>query len=78
MLFYDIPCYALANKRVLGKCNVMLSNQLSLEELSAQIDDMRKLLIATGLKKGFSDVETLKYSEQLDKLIIQFQLQSRL
>ncbi|WP_018392536.1 MULTISPECIES: aspartyl-phosphate phosphatase Spo0E family protein [Bacillaceae] len=55
----------------------MLSNQLSLEDLSAQINDMRKLLIATGLKKGFSDIETLKYSEQLDKLIIQFQLQSR-
>ncbi|WP_018392477.1 aspartyl-phosphate phosphatase Spo0E family protein [Bacillus sp. 37MA] len=56
----------------------MLSTQLSLEDLSAQINDMRKLLIATGLKKGFSDIETLKYSEELDKLILQFQLQSRL
>lgn len=51
----------------------MLSNQLSLEELSAQINEMSKLLIATGLKKGFTDSETLKYSEQLDKLIMQFQ-----
>ncbi|MGG3450683.1 aspartyl-phosphate phosphatase Spo0E family protein [Domibacillus aminovorans] len=53
----------------------MVSTQLSLEDLSVQVNDMRKLLIAAGLKKGFTDSETLKYSEELDKLIMQFQLQ---
>lgn len=56
----------------------MLSIQLSLEDLSAQINDIRELMIASGLTKGFTDNETLKYSEELDKLILQFQLQSRL
>ncbi|MGG3452259.1 aspartyl-phosphate phosphatase Spo0E family protein [Domibacillus aminovorans] len=56
----------------------MLSTQLNLEDLSIQINDIRELMIASGLKKGFTDIETLKYSEELDKLILQFQLQSRL
>ncbi|OAH57779.1 MULTISPECIES: aspartyl-phosphate phosphatase Spo0E family protein [Bacillaceae] len=56
----------------------MLSTQLNLDDLSTQINDIRELMIASGLKKGFTDIETLKYSEELDKLILQFQLQSRL
>nr|WP_232713472.1 aspartyl-phosphate phosphatase Spo0E family protein [Bacillus xiapuensis] len=41
-----------------------------------QIDDLRQLLIAAGMKKGIHDLETLQFSEELDKLILQFQLLS--
>jgi hypothetical protein len=55
----------------------MLSTQLNLNDLSVQIHDSRKLMIATGIEKGLNSFETIKFSEKLDKLIIQFQLQSR-
>ena len=54
----------------------MLSTQLNLNDLSIQIHDIRKLMIATGITKGLGNIETIKYSEELDKLIIQFQLHS--
>ncbi|WP_332888732.1 aspartyl-phosphate phosphatase Spo0E family protein [Domibacillus epiphyticus] len=34
-------------------------------------------MILIGTSKGLDSVETLKYSEELDKLIFQFQLQNR-
>ncbi|OKL37050.1 aspartyl-phosphate phosphatase Spo0E family protein [Domibacillus mangrovi] len=56
----------------------MLSTQSNLNDLSIRIQNIRKLMIATGIEKGLDNCETLKYSEELDKLIIQLQLQSRL
>ncbi|OKL36878.1 aspartyl-phosphate phosphatase Spo0E family protein [Domibacillus mangrovi] len=55
----------------------MLSTQLNLENLAIRINDIRTLLIATGIEKGLDSMETLKYSQELDDLIIQYQLQSR-
>ncbi|MGG3451540.1 aspartyl-phosphate phosphatase Spo0E family protein [Domibacillus aminovorans] len=56
----------------------MSPTQLNLNDLSTQINHIRKLMIASGIEKGLNNFETLKYSEELDKLIIQFQLQSKL
>lgn len=39
-----------------------------------QINTVRHLMISTGLQKGLNDYETLKYSEELDKLINKYQL----
>jgi hypothetical protein len=47
------------------------------DELVLRINDLRKLMVSVGITKGFHSSETLKYSEELDKLIIQFQLHSR-
>jgi hypothetical protein len=54
-----------------------VSNQENLDELNIQINDLRELMVYAGITKGFNSSETLKYSQGLDKLIIQFQLQSR-
>ncbi|OMP66160.1 aspartyl-phosphate phosphatase Spo0E family protein [Domibacillus epiphyticus] len=51
--------------------------QTNSDKLLSQINDIRKLLIITGLTKGLNNAETLKYSEELDKLIIQIQLQKK-
>ncbi|KMY54518.1 MULTISPECIES: aspartyl-phosphate phosphatase Spo0E family protein [Bacillaceae] len=48
--------------------------QETLEELMIQINTVRHLMISTGLQKGLNDYETLKYSEELDKLINKYQL----
>ncbi|OMP66167.1 hypothetical protein BTO28_13685 [Domibacillus epiphyticus] len=45
--------------------------------LSSRITHLRELMILIGTSKGLDSVETLKYSEELDKLIFQFQLQNR-
>lgn len=46
----------------------------NLYDLPSQISDLRRLMISTGTVYGLSSNETLRYSEELDKLIIQFQL----
>ncbi|MBM7647869.1 hypothetical protein JOC78_000809 [Bacillus ectoiniformans] len=43
-------------------------------KLTAQINVIRDLMITTGLTKGLDNQETLKYSEELDKLINKYQL----
>jgi hypothetical protein len=54
-----------------------VSSQENLDKLNTQINELRKLLISVGTAKGLGSSETLKYSEELDKLIIQAQLKSR-
>ncbi|HZG73390.1 MAG TPA: aspartyl-phosphate phosphatase Spo0E family protein [Chondromyces sp.] len=51
-----------------------MNAQKNCEDLMVQINHLRGLMISTGLKKGLSNTETLKYSEKLDKLIVQFQI----
>ena len=48
--------------------------QETLEELIIEINNVRHLMILTGLRKGLNDHETLKYSEKLDELINKYQL----
>ncbi|RJS59162.1 aspartyl-phosphate phosphatase Spo0E family protein [Bacillus sp. PK3_68] len=48
--------------------------QESPEELITRINNVRSLMISTGMSKGLNDYETLKYSEELDKLINEYQL----
>lgn len=48
--------------------------QENLEELIIRINHVRHLMISTGLRKGLSDYETLKYSQELDELIHKYQL----
>ncbi|MGG3451859.1 aspartyl-phosphate phosphatase Spo0E family protein [Domibacillus aminovorans] len=52
-------------------------NHEHLDELNIQINELRNLLISTGTSNGLGCSETLKYSEELDKLIIQVQLHNR-
>jgi hypothetical protein len=51
--------------------------QINSNQLLSRINYLRELMISAGITKGFHSSETLKYSQDLDKLIIQFQLQSR-
>ena len=56
----------------------MINNQqLNLEALANQINNLRYIMVAAGLELGLGSVEVLRYSEQLDELIFQFQLQNR-
>lgn len=43
-------------------------------DLLVRIDHLRNCLIESGLEKGLCASETLKYSEELDQLILQYQL----
>lgn len=52
------------------------NNQFNLDELAIKIKNARQLMIVTGTNKGLVNSETIKYSQELDNLIIQFQLQS--
>ncbi|MCM3789449.1 aspartyl-phosphate phosphatase Spo0E family protein [Domibacillus indicus] len=53
-----------------------MNNQFNLDELAIEIKNVRKLMIITGTNKGLGNSETIKYSQELDNLIFQFQLQS--
>lgn len=44
------------------------------DELINQINNIRSLMISTGMRNGLTDVQTLKYSVELDKLINKYQL----
>ncbi|CAK6481456.1 aspartyl-phosphate phosphatase Spo0E family protein [Shigella flexneri] len=46
-------------------------------ELELNIKELRKVLIETGIKKGLNHQETLKYSQNLDKLIFKQSLISK-
>ncbi|MGM0876007.1 MAG: aspartyl-phosphate phosphatase Spo0E family protein [Bacillota bacterium] len=43
-------------------------------ELAHKINLVRKLMIVTAQTKGFCNPETIKYSEELDKLILETQV----
>ncbi len=43
-------------------------------DLGHKIDIVRKLMIVTAQTKGLSNPETIKYSEELDRLILETQL----
>ena len=43
-------------------------------ELAYKINLVRKLMIVTAQTKGFSNPETIKYSEELDRLIFETQV----
>ncbi|GLY09692.1 aspartyl-phosphate phosphatase Spo0E family protein [Bacillus badius] len=48
--------------------------QETLDELITRINSVRHLMVSTGLRKSLCDCETLKYSEELDELIHNYQL----
>lgn len=43
-------------------------------ELINKIDSIRNLMIITAQTKGFNNPETIKYSQELDKLIFETQV----
>jgi len=43
-------------------------------DLTYKINLVRKLMVVTAETKGFTNPETIKYSEELDKLILETQL----
>ncbi|OMP66961.1 aspartyl-phosphate phosphatase Spo0E family protein [Domibacillus epiphyticus] len=55
----------------------MEQGQINSNNLLSQINDLRELMVYTGMEKGLNSVETLKYSQELDKLIFQYQVQSK-
>lgn len=55
----------------------MEQSQLNSTSLDSQINDLRFLMITAGQQHGLSNPETLRYSKELDKLILEFQLQYR-
>lgn len=44
------------------------------QELGHKIDLVRRLMIATAQVKGLDNPETIKYSQELDRLILESQL----
>ena len=44
------------------------------QDLGHKIDLVRRLMIATAQAKGMNNPETIKYSEELDRLILETQL----
>ena len=44
------------------------------QDLGHKIDLVRRLMIATAQVKGLNNPETIKYSEELDRLILETQL----
>jgi hypothetical protein len=46
-------------------------------DLLIRINKLHLLMITSGQQYGLGSLETLQYSEELDELIIQFQLENR-
>jgi len=55
----------------------MNDNQLLLHDLSFQIKKLRHLMILAAAIYGLGSLEVLRYSQELDELIIRFQLQNK-
>lgn len=55
----------------------MKYTQEKLYDLPSQINTLRQLMISTSQVHGLASTETLRYSEELDKLIILVQLQNK-
>lgn len=51
--------------------------QGAFSDLLARINNLPHLMIAAGQQHGLGSQETLRYSEQLDELIFQYQSQNR-
>lgn len=51
----------------------MKPNSNHTSELTLKIDKLRKKMIYTGKQKGLCHPETIRYSEELDKLIFKLQ-----
>ncbi|MCM3787472.1 aspartyl-phosphate phosphatase Spo0E family protein [Domibacillus indicus] len=54
----------------------MENNRPLLDDLSSQIQKLRHLMLLAGTVYGLGSKEVLDYSQELDELIIQFQLQN--
>ncbi|MGM7636372.1 aspartyl-phosphate phosphatase Spo0E family protein [Bacillus sp. Hm123] len=50
-----------------------LETQKTCHHLLSQIDSKRDLMISTGIMKGLGNSETIRYSQELDQLIVHFQ-----
>ena len=46
-------------------------------DLHIQIEELRYLMLDTAKTYGLGSIDTLRYSEELDKLIMQAQLQNK-
>ncbi|WP_018392478.1 aspartyl-phosphate phosphatase Spo0E family protein [Bacillus sp. 37MA] len=53
----------------------MSNTQVTFCELLSHINSLRHLMITAEKQHGLNSPETLRYSEELDELILQFQLQ---
>ncbi|WP_039238859.1 aspartyl-phosphate phosphatase Spo0E family protein [Bacillus thermotolerans] len=42
-------------------------------DLLTEINDVRNAMLSVGMSKGLDHTETLKYSQELDKLIFKYQ-----
>jgi len=42
-------------------------------DLLTEISNVRNAMLSVGMSKGFDHTETLKYSQELDKLIFKYQ-----
>lgn len=51
----------------------MLKAQETCYDLQIKINRLRALMVSVGMSKGLNHTETLKYSEELDKLILKYQ-----
>ncbi|MCM3789316.1 aspartyl-phosphate phosphatase Spo0E family protein [Domibacillus indicus] len=50
--------------------------EVTYNDLHSQIEELRSLMIDAATLHGISSLDTLRYSEELDKLIMQAQLQN--
>ncbi|MGE8207662.1 Spo0E family sporulation regulatory protein-aspartic acid phosphatase [Heyndrickxia sp. NPDC080065] len=51
-----------------------MTNYLLEKELSKQINYLRQVIINTGLDKGLNHPDTVQKSQELDKLIVEYQI----
>lgn len=52
----------------------LIYNDLTIEELLAEIEKKRDMLVGLGMDKGLQDAEVISVSKQLDLLINQYYL----
>lgn len=50
-----------------------MEKQEMFNDLTAEINSKRKMMIKVGMSKGLHHFETIQYSEELDKLIYKYQ-----
>lgn len=43
-------------------------------KLKGKIENLRQKMIADGMEKGLKNKETLRYSQELDELIFEYQI----
>lgn len=47
------------------------------EQMMAEIKKKRKLMIETAIEKGFTNRETVRYSQELDRLLLEYQYKQK-